>query len=421
MTDSEGQKEEPGEVALTVPENVPNSNCVTKEEEQPYPDLSPVVFHCLKQTTIPRNWCLQMTNTPWLRIVSTLMILLNCVTLAMYKPCEETNVILEVLDDFFFAFFMVEMLINMVALGVFGHERSYLSNNWNKFDFFINMAKMLDFILATFGIRLPICTALRPMRLIGRVSSMRSMVTGFLNTVPMLANFLLLYLFVIHVFSVVGVQLWAGQLLNRCFLGEDIPAMYNVSLSPHYKSKNDEYFPFICSPDDKHGMLHCHDVPPYKHGGETCSLAAPHHVSALNELVPTGAAASANACVNWNLYYNVCRAGDHNPHLGAVNFDHIANAWLAIFQVVTLEGWMEIMFYVMDCYSFWSFIFFILVTIMGSFILMNVCAVVIAAKFSKRMESEKGEHQAYAVFITKLCDKLTCWLQMISSRYKRPG
>lgn len=109
--------------------------------------------------------------------------------------------------------------------------------------------------------------------------------------------------------------------------------MYNVSLSPHYKSKNDEYFPFICSPDDKHGMLHCHDVPPYKHGGETCPLAAPHHVSALNELVPTGAAASANACVNWNLYYNVCRAGDHNPHLGAVNFDHIANAWLAIFQV----------------------------------------------------------------------------------------
>lgn len=50
----------------------------------------------------------------------------------------------QVLDDFFFAFFMVEMLINMVALGVFGHERSYLSNNWNKFDFFINLAKLVS-------------------------------------------------------------------------------------------------------------------------------------------------------------------------------------------------------------------------------------------------------------------------------------
>ncbi|XP_045929720.1 voltage-dependent T-type calcium channel subunit alpha-1H-like isoform X2 [Micropterus dolomieu] len=418
MTDSEGQKEEPEEVALTVPEQVPNSNSVSKEEE-PYRHLAPVVWHCLKQTTRPRNWCLQMTQRPWLDNVYILIVLLNCVTLGMYKPCEETNIILEVLEDLTFAFSMVEMLIKMVALGVFGYEGSYFSNNWNKFDFFINLAKMLEFILATFGIRIPICQALRPIQLIGRVSSMRDMVSVLLNTVPMLTNFLLLYLFVIHVFSVVGVELWAGQLLNRCFLGEDIPAMYNVSLSPYYKSKNDEYFPFICSPADKHGMLHCHDVPAYKKGGKTCSLAAPHHVSSLNELVPTGAGASANACVNWNLYYNVCRAGDHNPHLGAVNFDHIAYAWLAIFQVVTMEGWMEIMFYVMDCYSFWSFIFFILVTIMGSFIMMNVCAVVIATQFSLSMERKKGQPRADAVFITMLCDKLTCWLRRISSRCNR--
>ncbi|XP_045921847.1 voltage-dependent T-type calcium channel subunit alpha-1H-like isoform X2 [Micropterus dolomieu] len=402
MTDCEGQNEEPGEVALTVPEEVLDSNCVSEDQERPYRYLAPVVWHCLKQTTRPRNWCLQVTNTEWFDNVSILMVLLNCVTLGMYKPCEEMNITLE-----------------MVALGIFGYEGSYFSNNWNKFDFFINLEKLLEYFLASLGIRLRVGQALRPMRLIGRITSMRGLVSVLLDTVPMLTNVLLLYLFVIHIFSVVGVQLWAGQLLNRCFLGEDIPAMYNVSLSPYYMSTYGENVPFICSPDDKNGMVHCHDVPPYKKGGETCSLAAPHHVSAPNELVPTGAGASANTCVNWNLYYNVCRAGDHNPHLGAINFDHIAYAWIAIFQVVTMEGWMEIMFYFMDAYSPWSFIFFVFVTLMGSFIMMNVYAVVIATQFSESMERRTGKPLADAVSITKLCDKLTCWLRKISRRYNR--
>lgn len=100
--------------------------------------------------------------------------------------------------------------------------------------------------------------------------------------------------------------------------------MYNVSLSPYFRSKYGEKGPFICSNDNENGLRRCHDVPPYRKDGETCSLAAPSHGSA---------GARPNACVNWNLYYNVCRAGDHNPHMGAINFDNIGYALIAIFQV----------------------------------------------------------------------------------------
>lgn len=77
--------------------------------------------------------------------------------------------------------------------------------------------------------------------------------------------------------------------------------------------------PFICSAPRENGMLRCHDVPPYSEGGMDCSA-------------PVGGA-SSNSCVNWNQYYNVCRPGEHNPHKGAVNFDNIGYAWIAIFQV----------------------------------------------------------------------------------------
>lgn len=46
---------------------------------------------------------------------------------------------LQVLDDCIFAFFAVEMVIKMVALGIFGHN-CYLGDKWNQLDFVIVMA-----------------------------------------------------------------------------------------------------------------------------------------------------------------------------------------------------------------------------------------------------------------------------------------
>ncbi|KAG7335383.1 hypothetical protein KOW79_001979 [Hemibagrus wyckioides] len=31
----------------------------------PFPELAPVVFFCLKQTTCPRNWCIRMVSSPY--------------------------------------------------------------------------------------------------------------------------------------------------------------------------------------------------------------------------------------------------------------------------------------------------------------------------------------------------------------------
>lgn len=31
----------------------------------PYPELAPVVFFCLKQTTFPRSWCIRLVASPY--------------------------------------------------------------------------------------------------------------------------------------------------------------------------------------------------------------------------------------------------------------------------------------------------------------------------------------------------------------------
>uniref|UniRef100_A0A8C1TTS3 Voltage-dependent T-type calcium channel subunit alpha n=1 Tax=Cyprinus carpio TaxID=7962 RepID=A0A8C1TTS3_CYPCA len=354
-------------------------------EPLPYPTLAPVVFFYLKQTTRPRSWCLKMFKNPWFTLQIMLVILLNCVTLGMFQPCEDSHCdterckILEDFDDFIFAFFAVEMVIKMVALGIFG-KKCYLGDTWNRLDFFIVLAGMLEYSLNLQNVSFSAVRTvrvLRPLRAINRVPSMRILVTLLLDTLPMLGNVLLLCFFVFFIFGIVGVQLWAGLLRNRCFLPENFSLPTSLDLHNYYHTENDDENPFICSQPRENGMRLCTSIPTLHEEGRQCQL----DMAAYNSTDNT-------TCVNWNKYYTNCSAGEANPFKGAINFDNIGYAWIAIFQVITLEGWVDIMYFVMDAHSFYNFIYFILLIIVGSFFMINLCLVVIATQFSETKQRE---------------------------------
>ncbi|XP_008155855.2 LOW QUALITY PROTEIN: voltage-dependent T-type calcium channel subunit alpha-1H [Eptesicus fuscus] len=365
-----------------------------EEQPVPYPALAATVFFCLGQTTRPRSWCLRLVCNPWFEHVSMLVIMLNCVTLGMFRPCEDVKcrsercIILEAFDDFIFAFFAVEMVIKMVALGLFG-QKCYLGDTWNRLDFFIVMAGMMEYSLDGHNVSLSAIRTvrvLRPLRAINRVPSMRILVTLLLDTLPMLGNVLLLCFFVFFIFGIVGVQLWAGLLRNRCFLDSAFVRNNNLTfLRPYYQTEEGDENPFICSSRRDNGMQKCSHIPSRRELRVECTLGW----EAYGQLQAEGAGSTShNACINWNQYYNICRSGDSNPHNGAINFDNIGYAWIAIFQVITLEGWVDIMYYVMDAHSFYNFIYFILLIIVGSFFMINLCLVVIATQFSETKQRE---------------------------------
>ncbi|NXD33727.1 CAC1I protein, partial [Copsychus sechellarum] len=283
----------------------------------------------------------------------------------------------------------MEMVLKMVALGIFG-KKCYLGDTWNRLDFFIVMAGMVEYSLDLQNINLSAIRTvrvLRPLKAINRVPSMRILVNLLLDTLPMLGNVLLLCFFVFFIFGIIGVQLWAGLLRNRCFMEENFTVQGDIVLPPYYQPEEDDEMPFICSLSGDNGIMGCHEIPPLKERGHECCLDKDdyyYYNSVRQEFNISG------MCVNWNQYYNVCRTGNANPHKGAINFDNIGYAWIVIFQVITLEGWVEIMYYVMDAHSFYNFIYFILLIIVGSFFMINLCLVVIATQFS---ETKQREHQ----------------------------
>ncbi|XP_068178503.1 voltage-dependent T-type calcium channel subunit alpha-1I-like [Antennarius striatus] len=333
-----------------------------------------------------------------------MVILLNCMTLGMYQPCENIDCssdrcqILQAFDAFIYIFFALEMVVKMVALGIFG-RRCYLGDTWNRLDFFIVMAGMVEYSLDLQNVNftaIRTVRVLRPLKAINRVPSMRILVNLLLDTLPMLGNVLLLCFFVFFIFGIIGVQLWAGLLRNRCYPEENFTLTTGISLPrPYYMADEDDERPFICSLPVDNGIMSCSDVPARREGGRACCLDKDdalyrQSLGLSPEPLANGSVSVAGLCINWNQYYTRCDTGQGNPHKGAINFDNIAYAWIVIFQVITLEGWVEIMYYVMDAHSFYNFIYFILLIIVGSFFMINLCLVVIATQFS---ETKQREHQ----------------------------
>lgn len=121
-------------------------------------------------------------------------------------------------------------------------------------------------------------------------------------------NSIIILLFFYMVFAIAGLQLFMGMLKKRC-----------VNLETGVELASDD--PYIC------GNKACPD-------GYTC----------------------------------VKRIG--NPNYGVTNFDNILYSFLLVFQIVTLEGWSEIMYWVFDAFTEITALYFVVLIFVGAYFII---------------------------------------------------
>ena len=71
----------------------------------------------------------------------------------------------------------------------------------------------------------------------------------------------------------------------------------------------------------------------------------------------------------------------HLPNYGITAFDNIMQAWLTIFQCISLEGWTDIMYHTMDALTVWSWVYFVFMIVFGSFFAVNLALAVLYVFF----------------------------------------
>ena len=185
---------------------------------------------------------------------------------------------------------------------------------------------------------------------------MRILVTLLLDTMPMLGNVLLLCFVVFSTFGIVGVQLWKGVLRNRCFIDLNTTLTNNITeiswLNDFYKPDYSDSF--ICSEPGTGGITTCADIPMNFNKSQYCNSTIELLFDKLKKNL-----VNSNEMNCFNSFYTKCRRSNENPFNGAISFDNIGYAWISIFQIITLENWSSIMYYIQDSHSFWNWIYFV--------------------------------------------------------------
>ena len=85
-----------------------------------------------------------------------------------------------------------------------------------------------------------------------------------------------------------------------------------------------------------------------------------------------------------------------NPAGGTITFDSVSASFIAILQAVTFDTWTDPMFDIMDSYTYSSWIYFILVAILGGLFVVNLFLAVIFDEFIRAQEMYAQEAELKA-------------------------
>uniref|UniRef100_A0A8C5I298 Voltage-dependent N-type calcium channel subunit alpha-1B-like n=1 Tax=Gouania willdenowi TaxID=441366 RepID=A0A8C5I298_GOUWI len=259
-------------------------------------------------------------------------IIANCIVLALeqHLPASDKTPMSERLDDtepYFIGIFCFEAGIKIIALGFAFHKGTYLRNGWNVMDFVVVLTGILATAGADFDLRtLRAVRVLRPLKLVSGIPSLQVVLKSIMKAMVPLLQIGLLLFFAILMFAIIGLDFYMGKFHRTCFRTDT--------------GEQAAEFP--------------------------CGLEAP-----------------ARTCSNGTF----CTEYWIGPNFGITNFDNILFAILTVFQCITMEGWVDILYNANDASgNTWNWLYFIPLIIIGSFFMLNLVLGVLSGEFAKERE-----------------------------------
>uniref|UniRef100_A0A669E1S7 Voltage-dependent N-type calcium channel subunit alpha n=1 Tax=Oreochromis niloticus TaxID=8128 RepID=A0A669E1S7_ORENI len=286
------------------------------------------------EDNVIRKYAKKITEWPYpynpYMILAT--IIANCIVLALeqHLPASDKTPMSERLDDtepYFIGIFCFEAGIKIIALGFAFHKGSYLRNGWNVMDFVVVLTGILATVGADFDLRtLRAVRVLRPLKLVSGIPSLQVVLKSIMKAMVPLLQIGLLLFFAILMFAIIGLDFYMGKFHRTCF---------RINTSE-----------------------------------QTADF-------------PCGYEAPARTCANGT----VCREYWIGPNFGITNFDNILFAVLTVFQCITMEGWVDILYNANDASgNMWNWLYFIPLIIIGSFFMLNLVLGVLSGEFAKERE-----------------------------------
>ncbi|KAM4557476.1 sodium channel protein type 2 subunit alpha-like [Fundulus diaphanus] len=290
-------------------------------------------------------------------------ILTNCFFMAMSDPPTWTKY----LEYTFTGIYTFESAIKIFARGFCLVPFTFLRDPWNWLDFtVIVMAYVTEFVDLGNVSALRTFRVLRALKTISVIPGLKTIVGALIQSVRKLADVMILTVFCLSVFALIGLQLFMGLLRQKCV--RSLSHCINSSYSPNTT--------FTCnnrtwsSPAD---FLSDEDNF-YKVEGQKDALIC-------------GYGSDAGKCPEG---FDCLKVG-RNPNYDYTSFDTFGWAFLALFRLMTQDYWEELFHQTLRSAGKTYMVFFVLVIFLGSFYLVNLILAVVAMAYEEQNQATIAE------------------------------
>lgn len=233
----------------------------------------------------------------------------------------------DAIDLVFQLIYTIEMVLKIIGLGLLRKPDGYMRDAWNNLDGFLVIVGWLPYLQFDAGFNMTTLRAvriLRPLRTVSSIPGLKNLISSMLASIPQLMNVMGVLVFLFCLFGLVGLQMLMGKLSQRCHF-------VDADGQPTVVNEDDEA---LC------GL-------PGEGVGRECPVLEDGTVT-------------------------VCADSDVSFNDGISNFDDIGYAVLTTFQLMSMEGWTDIMYATRESAGSFFDIYFVMLIAVGSLFVLNL-------------------------------------------------
>ncbi|CAB1435050.1 unnamed protein product [Pleuronectes platessa] len=272
----------------------------------------------------------------------------------------------------FTGIYTFEFVVKVLALGFCLGKFTFLRDPWNWLDFtVIVMAYVTEFVdlgnlsvLRTFRV-------LRALKAISVIPGLKTIVGALFQSVKKLSDVMILTVFCLSVFALIGLQLFMGLLKQKC-----VRIYLNDTLD--------------------------NSTEPYNMTAHLNNASNYYYLSGKRDPLLCGTGSEAGQCPEG---YNCLKVGE-NPDYGYTSFDSFGWAFLSLFRLMTQDYWENLYQQTLRASGKPYMMFFVLVIFLGSFYLINLILAVVAMAYEEQSQATikeaKEKEEEYKAMMEQL-------------------
>ncbi|XP_061613084.1 sodium channel protein type 4 subunit alpha A [Phyllopteryx taeniolatus] len=303
-------------------------------------------------------------------------ILSNCVFMTMSNPPAWSKNV----EYAFTGIYTFEATVKVLSRGFCIGSFTFLRDPWNWLDFMvISMAYITEFIDLGNVSALRTFRVLRALKTITVIPGLKTIVGALIQSVKKMVDVMVLTVFALAVFALVGLQLFMGNLRHKCvrwpihgndtgdwFNVTDLATPFNHTVGVNGSDYSNSTFIFT----------------EYIENSENY-----YFLEGSKDPLVCGNSSDAGVCPEG---FTCMKAGG-NPDYGYTSFDSFGWAFLALFRLMTQDYWENLFQMILRAAGKTYMLFFVVVIFLGSFYLINLILAVVAMAYDEQNQATLRE------------------------------